>query len=240
MKRTKLVPIALICSVALILVVLYLYTVGSYNKQEKSCQPSWNCSEWSECSRTGKTIGVETRTCSDSNFCNITSGKPDESIACSLPRIYDLSDLPYPFVNFSNPNSGSQFGTLVVVGNDASKEDAISGIDVASNLGGNAFVELDTEVKNKTSQPLILIGGPNVNTLVAEVLNLTYPISDDTSDFPVNSGVVRIVNNAFGGNYPVLIVAGIKSCQTKDAAFALKNYDKLDLTGDTFIEPTSC
>lgn len=55
--------------------------------QTPSCTPDWQCSDWSECSRTGITSGVQKRTCTDVNECNTTVGKPVESQSCSLPPI---------------------------------------------------------------------------------------------------------------------------------------------------------
>ncbi|GEM_PF-1255438 len=42
-----------------------------------TCTPSWSCTAWSTCSN-----GQQTRTCTDSNNCGTTSGKPAESQSC--------------------------------------------------------------------------------------------------------------------------------------------------------------
>jgi len=45
-----------------------------------SCIPDWSCTDWTDCSN-----GIQTRTCTDSNSCGTTAGKPSESQTCSVP-----------------------------------------------------------------------------------------------------------------------------------------------------------
>jgi len=42
------------------------------------CTPSWTCGSWSSCSS-----GTQTRTCTDSNNCGVTTGKPSTSQSCT-------------------------------------------------------------------------------------------------------------------------------------------------------------
>ena len=42
------------------------------------CTPSWSCGSWSSC-----TNNLQTRTCTDSNNCGVTTGKPVESQSCT-------------------------------------------------------------------------------------------------------------------------------------------------------------
>jgi len=51
------------------------------------CKSFWNCTEWSECIRTGAETGNESRICMDENNCNIDTDKPSESQTCRLPKI---------------------------------------------------------------------------------------------------------------------------------------------------------
>ena len=44
----------------------------------QSCIPSWTCTAWGSCAG-----GLQTRTCTDSNNCGTSEGKPAESQACS-------------------------------------------------------------------------------------------------------------------------------------------------------------
>ncbi len=43
------------------------------------CEPSWSCSEWSECSPEN----LQTRTCTDDNECKTSEGKPSEIQPCT-------------------------------------------------------------------------------------------------------------------------------------------------------------
>jgi len=45
-----------------------------------NCNPSWSCTAWSNCAN-----GNQTRTCTDTNNCGTTTGKPAESQACTPP-----------------------------------------------------------------------------------------------------------------------------------------------------------
>ena len=44
-----------------------------------TCTSNWQCGSWSSCEN-----GVQKRTCTDSNNCGATSGKPDEIMSCSF------------------------------------------------------------------------------------------------------------------------------------------------------------
>jgi len=46
------------------------------------CTPSWSCGSWSSC-----TNNIQTRTCTDTNSCGVTTGKPVESQSCTPPVI---------------------------------------------------------------------------------------------------------------------------------------------------------
>jgi hypothetical protein len=50
-----------------------------------SCVPNWQCTDWSVCSSTG----TQTRTCTDSSSCGVTTGKPVQSQLCDsgLPLV---------------------------------------------------------------------------------------------------------------------------------------------------------
>lgn len=44
-----------------------------------SCTPNWQCTSWLTCNS-----GTQVRTCADSNVCNVNTGKPTESQACTI------------------------------------------------------------------------------------------------------------------------------------------------------------
>lgn len=68
--------------IALILAIVLISGCTS-----NACKPFWDCTEWSECIRTGAETGNETRTCTDENKCNIDTDKPSESQTCRLLKI---------------------------------------------------------------------------------------------------------------------------------------------------------
>lgn len=52
-----------------------------------SCTPNWQCTAWSTCSS-----GVQTRTCTDSNNCGVSTGRPSEVQACGSTAACLLND----------------------------------------------------------------------------------------------------------------------------------------------------
>lgn len=48
-----------------------------------ACTPIWSCTTWTICSS-----GVQTRTCTDSNNCGVTTGKPIESQTCTIASAF--------------------------------------------------------------------------------------------------------------------------------------------------------
>lgn len=53
-------------------------TLDTFDVQQ-ACTPNWQCSAWSTCNG-----GTQTRTCTDSNSCGTSSGKPSESQSCTV------------------------------------------------------------------------------------------------------------------------------------------------------------
>ena len=49
------------------------------------CSPNWQCTDWSQC-----LDGAQTRTCSDSNSCGVSTGKPSESQSCLIGGALDF------------------------------------------------------------------------------------------------------------------------------------------------------
>lgn len=58
------------------------------NNNQNVCNPDWKCSEWSACLNSN----TQTRTCSDTNSCNTSAGKPSETQNCEYtPGVGDTS-----------------------------------------------------------------------------------------------------------------------------------------------------
>ena len=52
------------------------------NQQPHTCTPNWQCGNWSNCTGNGVGGGQQTRDCSDSNRCGITTDKPITTQSC--------------------------------------------------------------------------------------------------------------------------------------------------------------
>ncbi len=97
-----------------------------------------------------------------------------------------------------------------------------------------AIGKLDTEVtsSDKSTKNLILVGGPFVNTLVAE---LATAGKTRTGQFYLDQGkgyaVVDYVANAFASGKAALVVAGTSADDTRAVTGKLQNFDTAGLTG---------
>jgi hypothetical protein len=122
------------------------------------------------------------------------------------------------------------------------------GVSITS-VAGVPLAKLDTEVTDKTSKPLILVGGPAVNRLTAEALGLTYPAYGAASGIPENKGMIKLVENAFSGTNVAMVVAGWTAGNTRDTCTVLKNFNDyatefagkaaVEISGTTVTELTT-
>ncbi len=126
-----------------------------------------------------------------------------------------------------------QIKAKVIVGGPSATITTTGDAYTVNSIAGVPLVKLDTEVADKTAQPLILVGGPAVNKLTAEALGLSYPSYGAASTIPTNKAMLKLVEDAFGGSNVALIVAGWEAENTREAAAILKNYDQHDLSGDS-------
>jgi len=110
-----------------------------------------------------------------------------------------------------------------------------------------SVARLDSEIisSDEASSDLILVGGPCVNTLVAQLATASgnssamYPYT--CASWPGrNFGSIRVIDNAFSTGHQVLVVAGTTAAYTRMAANVLQQYDTL-LKGQTSqnVEVTS-
>jgi hypothetical protein len=109
---------------------------------------------------------------------------------------------------------------------------------------------LDSKVTSahRAEKHLILVGGPCVNSLVAELATagkLTYegsPLTCDAWNARTDAGdvfgLLRLVENAFATGKVALVVAGSRAEQTRWATSILQNFDQYNLTG-TAVKITS-
>lgn len=96
----------------------------------------------------------------------------------------------------------------------------------------NAVAKLDSEISNPATvdKDLILVGGPGVNELSAQVLGLTYPTYGSSGLLPFSSGegYIALFEDAtaegFGTGQIVVLVAGWEADDTRNACSVLQQY----------------
>jgi len=77
------------------------------------------------------------------------------------------------------------------------------------------IARFDNEISTSALRgDLILVGGPCVNTLVAQLLGS----NEQCSNWPHTTGIIRTVSNAFGSGQKALIVAGTSGEDTRALA----------------------
>jgi len=128
-------------------------------------------------------------------------------------------------------------------------------MELAMLLGSHASFEfplyyLDTELKGeKRKENLIIIGGPKVNTFLAEI-NQNLPIKFDEQSFSVTSGIskktygenvgiIELIQNPFNKSNSSLIIAGSNHFGTRVAILALLTKMKEIEKGNFFDKKTT-
>lgn len=104
-----------------------------------------------------------------------------------------------------------------------------SAVPVKTALG-----KLDTEITSadRSTKHLILVGGPVVNTLVAELA--TGGKTRDTAWYRAQgagTALIDLVENAFSSGKSALVVAGHSAADSRAATSRLQNYDAYTWTG---------
>jgi len=98
-----------------------------------------------------------------------------------------------------------------------------------------AVAKLDSEVTSaEKAKNLIVVGDAAINTVAAEVMNLTYPTYGDSGLFPYKAGegYIKIYEDKFTTGKVVLLVAGWDAIDTRTSASVLQQYATL-LKGST-------
>ena len=105
---------------------------------------------------------------------------------------------------------------VVAVGSDPKFTTAAGGTTVETAVKiTEPVAKLDTEIDTTAlTGDLILVGGPCVNTLVAELLKDT--VTCET--WAYTTGIIKEVENAFGSGHKALIVAGTTKDDTRSLA----------------------
>lgn len=149
----------------------------------------------------------------------------------------------YPlFLSSSLVDNGQTYhylNAIIVLGSSSSAADNAAAVDVASALGSAVIwrtyylgekwqpivfpTEIDTEVLPiiETDHPLVLVGGPCVNSLVeqlAEAGKFPYKCSTWPSG---NFGLIDVIDNAFTSGRVAMVIAGTTSADTRTVACTL-------------------
>jgi len=115
--------------------------------------------------------------------------------------------------------------------------------NISSSVGGNwvsvdtvGTTKLDSEVGDLSEQNLIVVGGPCVNTVAAELLGGSENCEDG---FVSGKSVVKLVQN---GDNVAMLVIGYGGEETKLASKVVANRwtelsgDEVEITGDNYID----
>ena len=158
-----------------------------------------------------------------------------------------------PIADYKNSIvTGGKLDVLIIVGNDAQPTDFIAADNIATYLvklpagsgqSISTIVKKDIDVtENDRQKNLILVGGPAVNRLTAEMLAVSYPSYGAASGIPINTGLIRAVDNAFTSGKVVIILAGWSESYTVlsvnflqiSEKFTDKAADSATVTGSSF------
>jgi len=99
----------------------------------------------------------------------------------------------------------------------------------------SSVAKLDSEITSAEEQHnLVVVGDAAVNTIAAQVMNLTYPTYGSSGLFPYTSGqgYIKIYDGFYTPGKVVLLVAGWDASDTRNAASVLQQYATL-LKGST-------
>ncbi len=107
--------------------------IGAKETYIPPCTPNWQCTAWLQCT----VSGTQSRTCTDTNACGVTTGKPAESQSCTPP------DTTLPIVNVTSPTTGSTlWGNVTLIAN-ATDNVGVVGVQFKIN-GVNQGTEVTT------------------------------------------------------------------------------------------------
>ncbi|MCK4808460.1 MAG: S-layer protein, partial [Candidatus Aenigmarchaeota archaeon] len=123
--------------------------------------------------------------------------------------------------------------TISGPGSSLSTTTATEGGYTPAALPATGIAKVDSEAEAAKSGNLILVGGPAVNSLVAELAAAEKTRTaegwraetDGVRDF-ADTALIQAVDDAFTSGKTALVVAGYSSEDTANAAYVLQNYAK--------------
>ncbi len=162
--------------------------------QKESCVPDWQCSSWSECSKSG----IQTRVCTDSNDCNVLTNKPDESQFCT----YELS-----FITKSPDEMLPTPPELPTEYSIGEKEDITKESPVITST--NAQEGFDSGKRFDISKYKVGMGGYTITDYI-EITFGIYKFDDSNYASDFQSTIVNEIKNE--GGYSELSVSSDAEC----------------------------
>lgn len=130
---------------------------------EPECTPDWNCTSWSDCVRTGADTGIQKRTCTDNNNCNVPIDESMETRACGVPLIAskEPSEMALQLSDLSGEN-----WTIMEKGIRSREEASQIEIDLGFKKGYNITF---SSQQNNTIKHFV-----SVYPLVNSAINMTF------------------------------------------------------------------
>ena len=189
---------------------------SNYIFQLISCTPIWQCSSWSSCS--GST---QTRTCTDSNSCGVSTDKPSESQSCTCTPSWDCS-------SWTTCSSSSQSRTCT--------DSNSCGVSTDKPSESQSCTETQSTDSSSSSD-----SSSNSNSFLSYMLTdfqLTNGVSKNLRSgdkilFRINNESHSLEAGAIYSNNKILVKL---SSTPQYANLSLGESKKFDLTGDKYYD----
>jgi hypothetical protein len=137
------------------------------------------------------------------------------------------------------------FKTNVVILGPSGSASGSSGGDIKEVVPvTTAIAKLDTEISDPATagKDLVLVGGPAVNRLTAQAMDLDYPTYGGSGLLPIveGQGYVEYAPDAFTSGQDVVLVFGWAAADTRKATSVLQQVDSFtsDLSGNMAVVVT--
>lgn len=128
-------------------------------------------------------------------------------------------------VSVSYPDSQSIAGVYVMEAGQAapSPTGAVAGAATAVRPPSTGLSKLDTEVtpSDKSNFNFIVVGGPAVNALAADLQGVAFPTFGEASGVPTDGYIVKMFKDKFATGKWAILVAGWDADKTREASLQL-------------------
>ncbi|MAE13355.1 hypothetical protein CMO92_02210, partial [Candidatus Woesearchaeota archaeon] len=184
---------------------------------------------WTVTNRTNNEVGLNTP--NGTNMSALINHDGNDELNSAQDRYGTL-------IVYTNPSSSDQSEKIEITYPTQQLEAQVFAVGesytTTTTEVGNAFVVneiavgaavLDVDAPAVGSKPLIVVGGPSINTVAAELMG--NPTQEEVLElFSAGKAVIKLyeTDNA-------LLVAGYEALETQGAARVLANYDEYELTG---------